>query len=128
MHRLPPRLLLCLIAVAMAGCSKPSRPPELQYDSGQARQTLLTALDAWKRGQAAQLAGAQPPIRFVDDDLADGCQLVDFQPPSPDARLEPFTDIPVALVLRDRRGNVVNRNATYQIGLMPHLSVLRTDR
>jgi hypothetical protein len=98
------------------------------YDSGRARQTLVTALEAWKQGRAGQLASAQPPIRFVDDDLLDGWQLVDFQPPSPDARLEPYTNISVALVLRDARGSIVNRSASYQVGLAPQLSVLRTDR
>lgn len=85
------------------------------------------ALDAWKQGQVRQLASAQPPIRFVDDDFADGWQLIDYRL-DPTAALAPFENIAVDLELRDARGKTTTKTAAYQVGLPPNAAVLRADR
>ena len=56
---------LPLVAVLAAGCGSGSLPPAADPDL--ARQTLTTALDAWKAGETAEsLAARQPPLFFND--------------------------------------------------------------
>ncbi|MHC5545016.1 hypothetical protein ACYOEI_42815, partial [Singulisphaera rosea] len=88
---------------------------------------LVAALDAWKKGEARSLARRDPPIRFVDDDLAAGLRLVEYELEEPDAPLLPFKDVPVILSMRDARGKTVRRETSYQVATDPKLAVLRSD-
>jgi hypothetical protein len=92
-----------------------------------ARQTLVTALEAWKAGKAASLASADPPIRFVDDDLSTGWQLMDYRLHQPEQTIQAFQTVFVDLTLRDRQGRRVNQTVGYQIAVYPRLVVLRAD-
>jgi hypothetical protein len=74
------------------------------FDAEGAREALTVALDAWKRGQACDLARRSPPIRFSDDDVAAGWRLDDYELVEPDAAVAPFRDVPVILSLRNARG------------------------
>lgn len=85
------------------------------------------ALDAWKRGQARDLAHRSPPIRFSDEDFAAGWRLGDYELVEPDAPVAPFRDVPVILALRDARGRTARRETAYQVTTSPGLAVLRSD-
>jgi len=123
MHRPVVPLLIVIV-----GCTNaPELPVELRYDSDQARTTLVTALDAWKKGEARALARRNPPIRFRDDDLVAGLRLSDYEIEEPDREIELHKDVEVILSLRDARGNVVRREARYQVATKPGLAVLRSD-
>jgi hypothetical protein len=118
-----------LATVVAVGCfsSGPTPLEDLSYDPALAQETLTTALDAWKKGRAAELARRQPPIRFVDDDWRAGWQLVWYEFPDPSAVIRPFQGVAVRLVLRDRTGKEVRHEAVYQVSLKPGLAVLRSD-
>jgi len=109
----------------LGGCRQPSAPAP-SYDAQQAREALTTALDAWKSGSLEQLARRKPPVRFSDEDLLSGAELLSYDLDSATA-FGPHQDVRVDLVLRDRRGTTLNKTATYQVILEPTLAVLRND-
>jgi hypothetical protein len=117
------------ILVIIVGCSgKPAADSEHPYDGDLARSTLITALDAWKKGEARKLARARTPIRFEDDDLAAGWRLSDYEIESPGVPTGPHADVEVVLSLRDARGKAIQREARYQVATEPALAVIRSDR
>jgi hypothetical protein len=113
-------IALCLLA----GCA--AAPPAEDYDPQLAREALVTALDAWRVGTPADLAKRTPPIHFVDDDWRRGLKLESYEL-ADTIRAQPFKDLPVVLRLRDAKGRVVPRAATYQVSLKPRVAVIRTD-
>jgi hypothetical protein len=122
------RVFPVLLAV-LTGCSGSSRPAsEASYDAEKARGALVAALDAWKKGVAKSLAKRMPPIRFVDDDLLTGLRLSDYEIDEPDLPVKLHQDVSVRLSLRDAQGRSIQREARYQVGTDPTLSVLRSDR
>ncbi len=112
--------------VAAVGCGNTFRATSDDH-SERARVTLKTALDAWQLGKTVELPKHNPPIRLSDDDLVAGWQLVDYVLEAPDRQIAPFQDVNVILSLRDRQGRTTRKSAKYQVGLEPHLSVLRSD-
>ena len=121
------RVLPVLLAV-LTGCSGSSRPAsEAPYDSEKARTALVAALDAWKKGEAKSLAKRMPPIRFVDDDLLAGLRLSDYEIDEEELPVKLHQDVSVRLSLRDAQGRSIQREARYQVGTDPNLSVLRSD-
>jgi len=114
-----------LLLLLTTGCS--SNPPATPYDSEQAREVLVQALEAWKQGEAHALATRHPPIRFEDDDYRTGTQLIGFRLPHRDEPLRPFEDVEVVLTLRNRQGATVEKTVVYQVALEPALAVLRND-
>ena len=117
--------LLPLAVLLVAGCS--SQPPLPDYDSGLAEATLIAALDAWKQGYVKDLAKREPPIRFEDEDYRSGLHLSDYRLADREIPLRPFDDVQVTLLLRNRRGEIVEKTAVYQVACEPQLAVLRSD-
>ncbi len=116
------------LVLVVAGCAKQTASaPQLGYDSDQARTALVTALDAWKKGEARTLPRRDPPIRFVDDDFVAGFKLADYEIEEPDREIELHKDVEVILSLRDAKGKAVRREAKYQVATKPRLAVLRSD-
>jgi hypothetical protein len=123
------RRFFLAILVFITGCwGKPAADSEHPYDGDRARSTLITALDAWKKGEARKLARGKSPIRFEDDDLAAGWKLSDYEIESPDVPSDPHADVEVVLSLRDARGKATQRVARYQVATEPALAVIRSDR
>lgn len=108
-----------------AGCGAPA-PATANYNAENARHALVAALDAWRDGQLPALTRRSPPLHFTDDDLIQGFALISYEL-DPAVPIEPHKDVPVTLVLRNRQGATVNRQAMYQISLEPSLAVLRND-
>jgi hypothetical protein len=121
-------LIAPAVLVFALGCSGEAGIDTTPFDSEKAQTVLVASLDAWKKGEAKSLAKRNPPIRFEDDDLLSGFQLSDYEIEEPDSPIKPHKDVEVILMLRDRQGKHVRREATYQVGLTPGLSVLRSDR
>ena len=117
---------LVFALLLLFGCS-PASETHSETDQERARQTLITALDAWKSGNLSALTTAAPPIRLNDDDLLSGLQLKDYEVLEPDTPIQPFQDVAVKLILESSQGESVTKTATYQVGLKPVLSVLRSD-
>lgn len=120
---------LAAALLILAGCSKQAGSvPTPPYDSEKARDALVLCLESWKKGQAKTLLRRKPPIRFEDDDLLAGLRLAEYEIEEPDAPIVLHKDVAVILSLRDARGQVVRREALYQVATEPGLAVLRSDR
>jgi hypothetical protein len=113
--------------ILASGCGGNEPAVVSHYEPDKARVALVAALDAWKKGEAAKLARATPPIRFVDDDFTTGMRLSDYELEEPDAPIGLHTNVPVILSLRDKRGRTIRREAHYQVATEPGLAVLRSD-
>ena len=124
----PHRLIPFLIALTVGCSTQPTPAPQVSFDPEKASTALVTALDAWKKGEAKALARRSPPIRFQDDDLLAGFRLTDYEIEEPDSPIKLHQDVAVILMLRDARGKSVRREARYQVGTEPKLTVLRSDR
>lgn len=118
--------LLILVLGCSGGTELPTSGPD--YDSDQARSALVTALEAWKKGEAQALPKRKPAIRLVDDDLTTGLKLSDYEIQEPDRPITMHMNVEVILSLRDARGKTVRREATYQVATSPALAVMRSDR
>ena len=119
------RHLVLTILVATLGCSPKS--PHQTEDSARAKYILVTALDAWREGKTKSLAARNPPIRFADDEQIAGMELVDYEFEDESAPIQPFQNVTVILSLKDKQGQTTQKNARYQIGVDPVLTVLRSD-
>jgi hypothetical protein len=119
-------VVLCAVLGCARGRDRPVDTPP--HDSQAARSALAAALDAWKKGDARSLAKRSPAVRFVDDDMATGLRLSDYEIEEPDRPIGPHEDVAVILSLRDARGKVIRREARYQVATSPGLAVLRSDR
>ena len=120
-------VLFPALVVLAAGCSFAVVAPDPEYDSETARETLSSALDAWRDGNARLLIRLSPPIRFVDDDFTAGYQLLEYEFAQPGQAVRPFQSVPVTLTLRKGKGAEITRAAQYQISLEPSRAVLRSD-
>ena len=117
-------VLLMLFALA-AGCSSAASPSA--EHSAAAKQALVTALEAWKQGRAGTLSKGKPPVRFEDDDCRNGLRLLDYRLEQPERPIGSRDNVPVVLVLRDRRGQTSEKLVLYQVVLEPAVAVLRSD-
>jgi len=113
------------LILSAAGCSRAREMRD--FDSDAAKRTLVAALDAWKKGQAASLERHVPPIRFIDDDLSAGLQLIGYDLRSPNRNIRFGESILVELQLRSKQGKAIQRTAAYQVALTPRLAVFRVD-
>ncbi len=119
------RILVLAILLAILGCSTQSA--DQFEDSARAKYILVTALDAWRAGKTKSLTTRNPPIRFADDDQIAGTELVDYEFEDESAPIQPFQNVTVILSLKDKQGQTTQKNARYQIGVDPVLTVLRSD-
>jgi hypothetical protein len=123
------RLWLGLMSVAfILGCGDSGAAPhDPTFDPSVARSALVESLEAWKAGRVKALKERTPPIRFEDDDLATGFLLTSFDLPAESGPRGSHEGVLVRLSLRDRKGKMVERRATYQVSTSPSLNVLRSD-
>jgi hypothetical protein len=78
---LPRGLALAALAAALAGCGRSSSYQRFVPSEQSARAALVTALEAWRRGEpAGPVAGtAGPVIQFVDSHHKPGQRLRGFE-------------------------------------------------
>jgi hypothetical protein len=103
-----------VVVLILAGCGKPLDPAP----TARAEAAVDQVLDAWSRGEAADLhAGPGRPVRITDPDWKAGYRLLSFLT----VQAQPVADQPdkvrcrVALSLKDPRGKAVNKEVTYEI-------------
>ena len=119
------RVKIIVILLAILGCSTQS--PNQTEDSAHAKYILVTALDAWRAGKTKSLTTRNPPIRFADDDQIAGMELVDYELEDESAPIQPFQNVSIILSLKDKGGQIIEKNVEYQVGVEPVLTVLRSD-
>lgn len=117
--------LLFASLFCLCGCT--SQSPGVTDTSAHAKYVLVTALDAWRAGKAKSLSTRTPAIRFVDDDLVTGAELVDYEFENEAIQIKPFQNVRMVLSLRDSQGQTSRKVAQYQVGIEPGLTVLRSD-
>lgn len=115
---------LLLLAPGCGGADPGAGGP---YDAAEARTTLVSALDAWKKGEAKALAKRTPPIRFIDDDQIAGYRLSGYRIGDGAAPAGPHQRVAVSLDLLDPRGRPAHREVGYQVAVGPAPAVLRDD-
>lgn len=123
------RHLQCFILFALcitSGCSHEQGLVD-ETDPDEALDILVTSLETWKRGETGTLSQRQPPIRFVDDDLAAGRKLDAYHIHDPESGIAPFENVYVTLTLRTAAGQTLERKVGYQVALTPALAVLRSE-
>jgi hypothetical protein len=114
-------------AAMMAGCSGSQRAAPV--DASRARVALKTALDGWKKGEAASaLKDGSPPIVVQDLDWLAGAKLVDYQVAGEGKEVEANLHVPVDLTLRTPQGKEVKKSVSYVVGTSPYLTVFRDFR
>jgi len=95
-------------------------------DAEKARETLRTALDSWKKGDAVDtLQSANPPIYVIDTEWQGGAKLVEYQLASNGDEKDAHLFCPVQLTVREPGGRVSKRDVTYIISTAPKLTVSR---
>jgi hypothetical protein len=114
-------LALCLVC----GCSRGLPEPP---DADHARQALVSALDAWQRGdKAADLQSRDPALHIADVDWQQGGQLQGYKIlPGQQARASSLR-VQVSLSLRDSRGKVTEKRTAYLVGTRPVITIIRED-
>lgn len=112
-----------LAAVLLSGCSG-SAPSAV--DDGQARDTLKTALDGWKKGDSpSALKEASPSIIVQDLDWINGDKLVDYQLDGDSKTREANLYIPVKLTIKRGQGKEVKKSVSYIVSTNPTHTVFR---
>ncbi len=112
------------LAAFVAGCG--DKPVAAPVEPDKARQTLRTALDAWKDGQAIEtLSQATPPIVAQDFDWMAGSKLTDYQLLDEGQPEDANLRVKVKLSLRDKQGQSATKTVIYVVGTDPKLTVFR---
>jgi len=110
----------------VVGCSRGEETVDAD-ESDRMLKALTTALDAWKDSKPTTLASSEPPIRFVDDDLAAGRRLLAYRLDDPESAVVPFESVFVTLTLQTADGRTIERKVGYQVSLTPVVAVLRSE-
>ncbi len=107
-----------------AGCAKQQHAAPVNPEV--ARESLRTALETWKRGEAPDsLRQASPSITVQDMDWRQGYRLVDYEIVGDGVYDNANLRCPVKLSLRDPQGRPVTRRVTYMVGTDPQITVFR---
>jgi hypothetical protein len=115
---------LLLLVLSISGCSDQHLKYSVNVD--QARETLVVALDGWRRGQSpGDLQGIDPAIVVQDADWLAGARLLAYEV---DPEVEPQDAnlmARVRLTLKGRDGRKSTKTVRYVVGTAPSLTVLR---
>lgn len=117
--------VILLILVVIPGCAAQTSTEAV--NSERAKYILETALDAWRTGRPGSLAARKPAIRFVDDDQRAGMELLEYGYEDEEEVIKPYQNVAMVLWVRDRNGQTFEKRATYQVGVEPTFTVLRSD-
>jgi hypothetical protein len=118
--RLP---LLCLLfAVAPAGCNS-DLPPQASPD--QARAALVTALDAWQKGETVEsLAARESPIYFNDSKWQPDVRLVSYTVSEGHEMYGQSVRLTGTLTLKQPDGSTKERKFNYLIDTSPAIVIV----
>ncbi len=107
----------------IAGCTGAvAEPPSAE----QAREALVTALGAWKRGEKpTDLQARQPAVHVADGDWSEGCKLQAYQILPGQKEQGASLRVKVSLSLRDTKGKAVEKRVAYFVGTRPVITIGR---
>ena len=121
-RRVAELMLGVVVGCLLAGCGGPSAK-NLVVDQTLARQSLTTALDAWKAGEKpAALKDRMPAIVVGDPAWDTGAKLTDYKITG-ERDLGASLNIQVELTM-ERNGQAIRRNASYIVGTSPVITVM----
>jgi hypothetical protein len=117
-------LLVSTLFLGSGGCNPTARPS----DPGEGLKALQATLEAWKGGEKPEaLASRSPKIHVSDGDWTSGLLLKSYRAEDEGRLVGSDLSYSVALELKNSRGKVVKKNATYAVTTHPQLLVLRQD-
>lgn len=118
-------LALASTLLSSSGCGGGSVP--IPSDQTQARQTLDSALESWKKGETVEaMKTASPSILVSDSKWERGAKLSKFEVQGegkPSGAERAFT---VDLWLADSKGKETKEQVVYKVGTNPILTVFRS--
>lgn len=113
--------MLLIAALFVAGCG--SRRPESEIERG--RQAVAAALDSWKANEpAAKLKSLADPVDFSDE-WRTTFALTDYSFGKVDPSDKDVIRYAVVLKLKDRKGQVSEREVVYAVSLRTPVVVSR---
>jgi hypothetical protein len=120
--------IMLLAVQALCGCGSGSyRVAPL--DADEARETLQSALESWKKDESIDaLQKETPPIVVVDVDWSGGMKLLTFEAIDQGTEVDGRLVNKVKLTLQDARGAQRKETVTYLVTTSPALTVLRDIR
>lgn len=123
-----PHWVSCAIAViagiTSSGCSHQVSKETLNA----AEQSVKTALETWKQGQAAAtLESNSPPIKFYDDDWISSAKLIEFQVSKTYLESDGTARCTVDLVIQHPKKDAERRQVTYQVVTKDNQTVIARD-
>lgn len=115
-------LIVLSVTIQGIGCSEPSDAVRPDV----AKETLITALTAWKNGDSPPLLQERSPAIVVQDmDWTAGAKLQDFQLQGDGKAVGANLSIEVELTLVDAAGASSQQKVWYLVGTDPALTVFR---
>jgi hypothetical protein len=109
---------------ALVGCGRTAPPA----DPRAAQETLVRALDGWKKGDPLEAFQKAPPaVTVVDPQWRQGVRLLDYEldgPAEPHGFDAQFT---VKLWLQDRAGKKFKEKAAYTVSTSPARVIVRSE-
>lgn len=117
-----PMLIVLSVTIQGIGCSEPADDVRPNV----AKETLITALTAWKNGDSPPLLQEKSPAIVVQDmDWTAGAKLQDFQLQGDGKSVGANLSIEVELTLVDAAGASTQQKVWYLVGTDPALTVFR---
>ena len=119
------RHTILVVLMLCAGCGGgPKRAAPVDVE--RARETVKTALDAWKSGaKPEEMPGRSPSITVQDFDWMAGKKLVEYQLIDEGKAEDANLRIQAKLTLQDAKGKSVQKTVIYIVGTDPVLTVFR---
>ncbi len=115
-------VVLFLLALACAGCSGSSLPPQANADIS--REKLKQALDAWQNGLSVDdLAKANPPLYF-NDPKPSVLQLIEYKMAEESTFFGQSVRIGVELTLKKKDGKTLKKKTGYLIDTSPAVVIV----
>jgi hypothetical protein len=113
-----------VIVILALGCKSGSQ--NAPVNAGKARETLRTALESWKKGDAATaLQSAQTPIYIIDPEWQSGAKLVDFEIQGDGEEKDAHLFCKVKITVRNANGKDIQQEVTFIVSTAPNLTVSR---
>ena len=122
------RILLPLLALALAGCGGEPPPLDMATTPEKSREVLVAALDAWKAGATPkELTARTPAVYLNDDSFARGVKLTDYKIEGEPKTFGTGLSYVLTLTLQDGAKPAAARKLAYRVVTRPNVSISRED-
>lgn len=113
-------LALAFGIVLVLGCGGKRSKEEIERGN----TAVAAALESWKANDSARLRTLPEPVEFTDD-IRGQYELVEYSIGAVDASEMPFIRYTVRLRLKDKRGQLSDREVVYSVQLANPVRVIR---